>query len=54
MFGNPVDPTTGRVNSRTFSRIVQTVRDQIMESSNIDALVFTDLLEKDVYFRAGR
>ena len=53
MFGNPVDPTTGRVNSRTFSRIVQTVRDQIMESSNIDALVFTDLLEKDVYFAQG-
>ena len=53
MFGNPVDPTTGRVNGRTFSRIVQTVRDQIMESSNIDALVFTDLLEKDVYFAQG-
>jgi hypothetical protein len=53
MYGNPVDPTTGRVNGRTFSRIVQTVRDQIMESSNIDALVFTDLLEKDVYFAQG-
>ena len=53
MFGNPVDPTTGRVNNATFSRIVQTVRDQIVESSNIDALIFTDLLEKDVYFAQG-
>ena len=53
IFGNPVDPTTGRVNGRTFTRIVQTVRDQIMESSNIDAIVFTDLLEKDVYFVQG-
>jgi hypothetical protein len=53
IFGNPVDPTTGRVNGRTFARIVQTVRDQIMESSDIDAIVFTDLLEKDVYFVQG-
>lgn len=53
MFGNPVDPTTGRVNNATFSRIIQTVRDQIVESSNIDALIFTDLLEKDVYFAQG-
>jgi len=53
MYGNPVDPTTGRVNGKTFSRIVQTVRDQIMENSKIDALVFTDLLEKDVYFSQG-
>lgn len=53
MHGDPVDPTTGRVNSRTFSRIVNTVKDQMMASSNIDALVFTDLLEKDVYFVQG-
>ena len=53
MHGDPVDPTTGRVNSRTFSRIINTIKDQMMESSNIDALVFTDLLEKDVYFTQG-
>lgn len=53
MHGDPVDPTTGRVNSRTFSRIINTIKDQMMESSNIDALVFTDLLEKDVYFAQG-
>jgi hypothetical protein len=53
MHGDPVDPTTGRVNSRTFSRIVNTIKDQMMESSNIDALIFTDLLEKDVYFSQG-
>ena len=53
MHGDPVDPTTGRVNSRTFSRIVNTIKDQMMEPSNIDALIFTDLLEKDVYFSQG-
>lgn len=53
MHGDPVDPTTGRVNSRTFSRIVNTIKDQMMGPSNIDALVFTDLLEKDVYFAQG-
>lgn len=53
LYGNPFDPTTGRVNSKTFSRIVNTIKDQMMESSNIDALIFTDLLEKDVYFSQG-
>ncbi len=53
MHGDPVDPSTGRVNNRTFSRIVNTIRDQMMESSRIDALIFTDLLEKDVYFAQG-
>lgn len=53
LFGDPVDPTTGRVNARTFTRIVQTVRDQLVEKGGIDGFVFTDLLEKDVYFSTG-
>ena len=53
LFGDPVDPTTGRVNARTFTRIVQTVRDQLVDKGGIDAFVFTDLIEKDVYFTTG-
>ena len=53
VYGDPVDPTTGRVNARTFTRIVQTVRDQLVEKGGIDAFLFTDLLEKDVYFNQG-
>ena len=52
-FGDPVDPTSGRVNMKTFSQIMQSVRDQFAETSDLDAFVFTDLLEFDVPFDGG-
>lgn len=52
-FGNPVDPTTGRVNMKTFSQIMQSVRDRFAEERQIDAFVFTDLVELDVPFNGG-
>jgi len=52
-FGNPVDPTTGRVNMKTFSQIMQSVRDQFAETTDLDAFVFTDLLELEVPFNNG-
>lgn len=52
-FGDPVDPTTGRVNMKTFSQIMQSVRDRFIESGELDAFVFTDLVELDVPFNNG-
>jgi hypothetical protein len=52
-FGDPVDPTNGRVNMKTFSQIMTSVRDQLVESSNLDAFVFTDLIELEVPFNNG-
>lgn len=52
-FGDPVDPTTGRVNMKTFAQIMQSVRDEFQTSSNLDAFVFTDLLELEVPFSGG-
>ncbi len=52
-YGNPVDPTTGRVNMKTFIQLMQTVRDQMREQTNVDAFVFTDLIELEVVFQAG-
>ncbi len=52
-FGNPVDPTTGKVNMKTFSQIMVSVRDQMKKKSNLDAFVFTDLLEVDIAFSGG-
>ncbi|MFK8043412.1 hypothetical protein [Congregibacter sp.] len=52
-FGDPVDPTTGRVNMKTFSQIMQSVRDRFAETSELDAFVFTDLVELDVPFNVG-
>jgi hypothetical protein len=53
VYGDPVDPTTGRVNMKTFVQLMQTVRDQMREQTNVDAFVFTDLIELDVVFEQG-
>ncbi len=52
-FGNPIDPTSGKVNMKTFSQIMQSVRDQLSENNDLDAFVFTDLIEFDVPFSGG-
>ena len=52
-FGNPVDPTTGKVNMKTFSQIMQSVRDRMREETDLDAFIFTDLVELEVPFSGG-
>lgn len=52
-FGDPVDPTTGKVNMKTFSQIMQSVRDQMAKDSDIDAFIFTDMVELQVAFSGG-
>jgi hypothetical protein len=52
-FGDPLDPTTGRVNMKTFAQIMQSVRDRFAETSDLDAFVFTDLVEFEVAFNNG-
>lgn len=52
-FGDPVDPTTGRVNMKTFSQLMQSVRDRLQEDTDLDAFVFTDLIELETPFNGG-
>jgi hypothetical protein len=52
-YGNPVDPTSGKVNQKTFTLTLIAVRDQLRKSDNIDAIVFTELLEQEVSFSGG-
>lgn len=52
-FGNPVDPTTGRLNDRTFAQIMVSVRDQMNKGGRLDAFIFTDILEFQVPFSGG-
>jgi hypothetical protein len=52
-FGNPVDPTRGKVNMKTFSQIMQSVRDRMKEETQLDAFIFTDLVELEVPFSGG-
>ena len=49
-----MDPTTGRVNTNSFVQIMQTVRNQMLEQTEVDAFLFTDLMERrDVPFPQG-
>jgi hypothetical protein len=52
-FGDPVDPTSGKMNMKTYSQIMQSVRDQMAKNSDLDAFVFTDLVELEVAFSGG-
>ncbi len=52
-FGNPVDPTTGRLNMKTFAQIMTSVRDEMTKKFKLDAFVFTDLVELEVPFAGG-
>lgn len=53
IYGDPIDPTTGRVNQKTFIQIVQAVREQLQEQTDIRSIIFTDIIEKDVYYEQG-
>jgi hypothetical protein len=52
-FGDPIDPTTGRVNQKTFAQIMFYVRDEMAQSTGLDAFVFTDLVEVQTAFNGG-
>ena len=51
-YGNPVDPTTGKVNMKTFAQIMTSIRDE-MRAAGLDAFVFTDLVELQTSFSGG-
>lgn len=53
VYGDPVDPTTGKVNMKSFAQIMHSVRDEMVKSSRLDAFVFTDLVEVQTSFSGG-
>jgi len=52
-FGNPVDPTSGKINMKSFVQIMQSVRDELAGKTDLDAFIFTDLIELQVSFSGG-
>jgi len=52
-FGNPVDPTSGKLNRKTFALIMHQVRDEMVQANKLDAFIFTDLVELEVSFSGG-
>ena len=53
VYGDPVDPTTGKINSKTFTLAMVSVRDELRKSGDIDAVIFTDIVERDIHFSGG-
>lgn len=52
-YGDVYDPTTGEVNRKTFALALINVRDEMRTANEVDAFVFTDLLEKEAAFSGG-
>ena len=52
-FGDPYDVTTGRLNERSFVAALQETARTLSESSEIDGIIFTDLIESQVFFTSG-
>ncbi|GAB3270944.1 hypothetical protein [Parahaliea aestuarii] len=52
-YGDPVDPTTGKVNMKSFVQIMNSVRDELRKTTDLDAFVFTDIVEFEVPFNGG-
>jgi len=52
-YGNPVDPTSGKLNRKTFALIMTRVRDEMAKSTKLDAFIFTDLVELEASFSEG-
>jgi hypothetical protein len=52
-YGNPFDPTSGKVNQKTYTLNLIAVRDKLRDSNDIDAIIFTDLIEQEVAFAGG-
>ncbi|RLQ21538.1 hypothetical protein DWB85_12330 [Seongchinamella sediminis] len=52
-YGDPVDPTTGKVNMKSFAQIMTSIRDEMVEKHDLDAFVFTDLVELETSFSGG-
>lgn len=53
-YGEPYSPVTSQINAMAFRRVMYTVLTTLKEESDIDAVVFTDLIEREIAFSAGQ
>ncbi len=52
-FGSPFNPTTGAMNERRFATVLQSVFEALRERQAIDAVLFTDLLQREITYSGG-
>ena len=53
-YGHPYNPDTSQLNPAAFQRVMVTTLQAIESLGEVDAVVFTDLVERSVSFGAGR
>ena len=53
IYGDPIDPTTGRLNTKSFIQIIQYIRDDMREKTDVQGFLFTDLMEHDAVVSGG-
>ncbi|MGI9286592.1 MAG: hypothetical protein ACR2P1_14495 [Pseudomonadales bacterium] len=51
--GNPFDESTGKLNQKTFQLVVADTVNQLKERNDVDYVMFTDLIEREVQFTTG-
>jgi hypothetical protein len=52
-YGNMYDPTTGKVDPTTYRAVMLTAFKAIRETTDIDAVIFTDVVERDAAHDVG-
>lgn len=52
-YGDMYDPTTGKVDARTWQAVMVTTMKTLKETTDIDAIVFTDVIERDAAHDVG-
>lgn len=49
-YGNPFNPTTGKINQTSFGKTMNYVFEQLRSRGIVDAVVFTDLIEREISY----
>lgn len=52
-FGDPYNPTTGKINQNSFAKTLHYVFENLRARGNVDAVIFTDLIERQVSYGAS-
>ena len=53
IYGDPIDPTTGRLNTKSFIQIIQSIRNDMRDKTDVEGFLFTDLMEHDAVVSGG-
>lgn len=52
-YGNPFNPTTGKINQKSYNSVLQSVFANLKQRGTVDAVLFTNLIQRNVSFGTG-